>query len=76
MLLHTYSLSNSILFITWWGYTSGVKRYFEFLSYYSILFDITAHFSHVTPPLCRITAHFYLIILHLDRTICHSYHVI
>ena len=77
MLLHTYSLCNSILFTTWWGYTGGVKTVIlSFLSYYSIRFGITAHVSHVTPLLCRITAHFYHVTPHLDRIICHFYHVI
>ena len=76
MLLHTYSLCNSILFTMWWGYTGGVKSVIlSYLSYYSILFGITAHFSHVTPLLCRITAHFYHVTPHLDRITCHFYHV-
>jgi hypothetical protein len=58
------------LFTTWWGYTGGVKLVIlSYLSYYSILFGITAHFSHVTPLLCRIIAHFYHVTPHLARII-------
>ena len=68
---------NSILFTTWWGDTGGVKRVIlSFLSNYSILFGITAHFPHVTPLLCRIITHFYHVTPHIDRIICHFYHVI
>jgi hypothetical protein len=66
----------SRLFTMWWGYTGGVKSVIlSYLSYYSILFGITAHFSHVTPLLCCITAHFYHVTPHLDRITCHFYHI-
>ena len=59
-----------------WGYTGGVKSVIlSYLSYYSILFGITAHFSHVTPLLCCITAHFYHVTPYLDRITCHFYHI-
>jgi hypothetical protein len=54
----------------WWGYTGGVKRVIlSFLSYYSILFGITAHFYHVTPHLDHIIGHFYHVIQHFWRVI-------